>query len=171
MCQDLDTRELEVRTKHGHAQAGDVALDIDLALSLIHIFTVAAALVNWWENNSFTPEAIEADQYLTRLKPVSYTHLFRQDGRRHRGRRAGARGHHAGCRRLHGCLLYTSARAGHAAGAFQPLRPFRVEHDPGGVVTVDKGGLCLLYTSPGKLFFLGWLWRRAFSSCCLQWAR
>ena len=33
------------------------------------------------------------------------------------------------------------ARAGHAAGAFQPLRPFRVEHDPGGVVTVDKGGL------------------------------
>ena len=28
--------------------------------------TVAAALVNWWENNSFTPEAIEADQYLTR---------------------------------------------------------------------------------------------------------
>lgn len=30
--------------------------------------TVAAALVNWWENNSFTPEAIEADQYLTRLK-------------------------------------------------------------------------------------------------------
>ena len=25
-------------------------------------------LVNWWENNSFTPEAIEADQYLTRLK-------------------------------------------------------------------------------------------------------
>ena len=30
--------------------------------------TVTAALVNWWENNSFTPEAIEADQYLTRLK-------------------------------------------------------------------------------------------------------
>lgn len=30
--------------------------------------TVAAALVSWWENNSFTPEALEADQYLTTLK-------------------------------------------------------------------------------------------------------
>ena len=31
-------------------------------------FTVGAALAAWWKNNSFTPEAIEADQYLTRLK-------------------------------------------------------------------------------------------------------
>lgn len=30
--------------------------------------TVAAALVSWWENNSFTAEAIEADDYLCRLK-------------------------------------------------------------------------------------------------------
>ena len=30
--------------------------------------TVGAAIWAWWENNSFTPEAIEADQYLTRLK-------------------------------------------------------------------------------------------------------
>ena len=30
--------------------------------------TVGAALAAWWKNNSFTPEAIEADQYLTRLK-------------------------------------------------------------------------------------------------------
>jgi len=30
--------------------------------------TVAAALVSWWENNSFTAEAIEADDYLSRLK-------------------------------------------------------------------------------------------------------
>ena len=30
--------------------------------------TVAAALVSWWENNSFTAEAIQADDYLTRLK-------------------------------------------------------------------------------------------------------
>ena len=30
--------------------------------------TTVAALVAWWKNNSFTPEAIEADQYLTRLK-------------------------------------------------------------------------------------------------------
>lgn len=30
--------------------------------------TVAAALVSWWENNSFTAEAIEADHYLHDLK-------------------------------------------------------------------------------------------------------
>lgn len=30
--------------------------------------TMAAALVSWWENNSFTPEAIEADGYLNQLK-------------------------------------------------------------------------------------------------------
>ena len=30
--------------------------------------TVAAALVSWWKNNSFTPEAITADRYLSRLK-------------------------------------------------------------------------------------------------------
>ena len=30
--------------------------------------TVAAALVSWWKNNSFTPEAIAADHYLSRLK-------------------------------------------------------------------------------------------------------
>lgn len=30
--------------------------------------TVAAALISWWENNSFTAEAIEADDYLSRLK-------------------------------------------------------------------------------------------------------
>ena len=29
--------------------------------------TVAAALASWW-NNSFTPEAIEADDFMTRLK-------------------------------------------------------------------------------------------------------
>ena len=30
--------------------------------------TVAAALASWWNNNSFTPEAIEADDFMTRLK-------------------------------------------------------------------------------------------------------
>lgn len=27
-----------------------------------------AALVSWWKNNSFTPEAIEADDFLCQLK-------------------------------------------------------------------------------------------------------
>ena len=31
-------------------------------------FTTVSALVNWWYNNSFTPEAIEADDFMTRLK-------------------------------------------------------------------------------------------------------
>ena len=30
--------------------------------------TVAAALISWWKNNSFTPEAIEADDFLYQLK-------------------------------------------------------------------------------------------------------
>ena len=30
--------------------------------------TVTAALVGWWKNNSFTPEAIEADGYLEKLR-------------------------------------------------------------------------------------------------------
>ena len=30
--------------------------------------TVTAALVNWWKNNSFTPEAIKADGYLEQLR-------------------------------------------------------------------------------------------------------
>ena len=30
--------------------------------------TVTAALVNWWKNNSFTLEAIKADDYLEQLR-------------------------------------------------------------------------------------------------------
>ena len=30
--------------------------------------TVTAALVSWWKNNSFTSEAIEADDFLCKLK-------------------------------------------------------------------------------------------------------
>ena len=46
------------------AGGGGASTGMEVGLGI----TVAAALVNWWENNSFTPEAIEADQYLTRLK-------------------------------------------------------------------------------------------------------
>lgn len=31
-------------------------------------FTVGAALAAWWNNNSFTPEAIEADEFMTKMK-------------------------------------------------------------------------------------------------------
>lgn len=30
--------------------------------------TIAATVWAWWKNNSFTPEAIEADEYLAELK-------------------------------------------------------------------------------------------------------
>lgn len=32
------------------------------------VFTIIAALVNWWKNNSFTKEAIQADEYMAALK-------------------------------------------------------------------------------------------------------
>lgn len=31
-------------------------------------FTVAASLASWWRNNSFTKEAVEADEFLYQLK-------------------------------------------------------------------------------------------------------
>ena len=30
--------------------------------------TTVAALISWWNNNSFTPEAIEADDFMKQLK-------------------------------------------------------------------------------------------------------
>ena len=35
------------------------------------IITVVVALVNWWENNSFTPEAIRADELLDQMQGKS----------------------------------------------------------------------------------------------------
>lgn len=35
--------------------------------------TVAATLWAWWKNNSFTPEAIQADKYLAELKANNNT--------------------------------------------------------------------------------------------------
>lgn len=32
------------------------------------LITVVVAIINWWKNNSFTKEAIEADELLARLK-------------------------------------------------------------------------------------------------------
>ena len=39
------------------------------------IATAAAALWTWWKNNSFSPEAIQADKYLNELKTgdIQYT--------------------------------------------------------------------------------------------------
>lgn len=43
-------------------------LDDDLADILSYVFTLGASLVAWWKNNSFTREAIQADEYLNVLK-------------------------------------------------------------------------------------------------------
>ena len=47
---------------------GHAVLPIESAQMVSTGLTVAAALVSWWKNNSFTPEAIEADDYFYKLK-------------------------------------------------------------------------------------------------------
>ena len=42
--------------------------DAELTELLSQIFTIGAALVAWWKNNSFTPAAIKADSYMATLK-------------------------------------------------------------------------------------------------------
>lgn len=40
--------------------------DIYQAVSVL--FTIVVATINWWKNNSFTKEAIQADELLKKLK-------------------------------------------------------------------------------------------------------
>lgn len=40
----------------------------ELYSTITAIATIAAALWAWWKNNSFTPAAIKADEYLAELK-------------------------------------------------------------------------------------------------------
>ena len=42
--------------------------DETINLAITSVWTVAAAIVTWWKNNSFTPEAIKADGYLEQLR-------------------------------------------------------------------------------------------------------
>jgi SPP1 family holin len=56
---------------NGLALFGKSPLPIDdeiLTQVVSFLFTTGAALAAWWKNNSFTPEAIEADQVLHGLK-------------------------------------------------------------------------------------------------------
>ena len=34
-------------------------------------FTIVTAIIAWWKNNSFTKEAIEADEYMHKLKELN----------------------------------------------------------------------------------------------------
>ena len=42
--------------------------DEQLELIVSTIITAVMAIINWWKNNDVTPEAIEATQYMHRLK-------------------------------------------------------------------------------------------------------
>jgi len=42
--------------------------DEQLLLGISTVFTSITALIAWWENNSFTQKAIQADEYYDRLK-------------------------------------------------------------------------------------------------------
>jgi SPP1 family holin len=42
--------------------------DNQVSEAVAFCITTAAALVNWWKNNSFTSEAIAADEFMAQLK-------------------------------------------------------------------------------------------------------
>lgn len=51
------------------AGASPLPIDDETAAQLIStVATVAASLAAWWKNNSFTAEAIDADEYLRQLR-------------------------------------------------------------------------------------------------------
>jgi SPP1 family holin len=56
----------QILTTTGHAV---IPISDDQITQLVSlIFTVSAALVAWWKNNSFSVEAIVADKYMKELK-------------------------------------------------------------------------------------------------------
>ncbi len=56
----------QILTASGHAI---IPIDDETVTTLISTAaTVITALIAWWKNNSFTQEAIEADEYLADLR-------------------------------------------------------------------------------------------------------
>lgn len=56
----------QVLTATGHSMINIADEDVNLLVSTI--FTIVTAIVAWWKNNSFTHEAIEADEIMKNLK-------------------------------------------------------------------------------------------------------
>lgn len=56
----------QILTSTGHSIIPITDEQIDSVVSII--FTVAASLVAWWKNNSFTKAAIEGDKTMKELK-------------------------------------------------------------------------------------------------------
>lgn len=49
-----------------------IPIDNELVTEAISvIFLIGSAVASWWKNNSFTKEAIDADNYLKTLKEVN----------------------------------------------------------------------------------------------------
>ena len=48
--------------------------DEELTELLTNLFTIGASIWSWWENNSFTKEAIQADKVLETLKSGGVKH-------------------------------------------------------------------------------------------------
>lgn len=56
----------QLLTATGHSPINVADEDVNLLVSTI--FTIVAAIVAWWKNNSFTKPAIEADKHMKSLK-------------------------------------------------------------------------------------------------------
>ena len=56
----------QLLTASGHSVIG--VSDDDVTQLISAAFTIVTALIAWWENNSFTQDAIEADEYLKAVK-------------------------------------------------------------------------------------------------------
>lgn len=56
----------QVLTSMGHSVIPISDEEITTFLTLL--FTIGASLIAWWKNNSFSKEAIKADEYLKELK-------------------------------------------------------------------------------------------------------
>ena len=46
--------------------------DEQLSEAISLVFTIATSLAAWWRNNSFTRDAISADEYLEELRSLPY---------------------------------------------------------------------------------------------------
>jgi SPP1 family holin len=56
----------QLLTATGHSPINVADEDVNLLVSTI--FTIVAAIVAWWKNNSFTKPAIEADEHMKSMR-------------------------------------------------------------------------------------------------------
>lgn len=59
--------QILVATGHSIIPVGEDQLVEYISLT----FTIVTALIAWWKNNSFTKEAVKADEYMHQLKELN----------------------------------------------------------------------------------------------------